>query len=500
MKKTLPVLGVVLCLSLGHPLQAQDPASEPAIIASAATFDAAQLDQLLGPIALYPDALIALMLPAATDSSDIVLAARFLRDGGDTDQAENQPWDESVRALARYPDVLKWMDLNLAWTKQLGEAFLAQPAEVMNAVQRLRAAARAAGTLVDTPQQQVVVDNSAISIMPAQPDVIYVPYYDPTIVYVSSPRYYSAPLFSFSPAYATGFWLSYNLDWQRHRVWCVNPPERERYWRENYFSWHRPTPRGQIAYASTPRYYREWTPRTGPSHARPSGASRVTAAVARPPIVTDAPRYDRRSNDAGTERWRDERNAPTGNYRSGVSRAPAPSRATAPAAVSQPLANPLPQPLTSPLPSRLPDVQPATAPRPTTAPAYRGGVDRERGERTTGPRNTAPAHSQTAPPATTAPRVFPGNATHSASPDRPNFNRSRPSIAPAAPATSAAPAAPAAPTTTYVSRGRQAAPETPPAAQPQSAQATNSNDNRGNANGPSEERHAPPIGRARFGR
>src|SRR5581483_9486390 len=161
---------------------------------------------------------IALILPAATNSSDIVLAARYLASGGDAAQVDNQPWDDSVRALTHYPEVIRWMDQNLAWTKQVGDAFAAQPTDVMNAVQRLRAKARAAGTLTDTPQQQVVTDDNAIAIVPTQPDVIYVPYYDPEVVYVPHDEFYGYPYFTFGAPYATGFWLSFNLDWRHHRV------------------------------------------------------------------------------------------------------------------------------------------------------------------------------------------------------------------------------------------------------------------------------------------
>src|SRR5687767_10083583 len=149
---------------------------------------AEELDQLLAPIALYPDALIALILPASTVPTDIVLAARHLRDNpGDRSQIEHRAWDESVKSLTNYPEVLKWMDENLHWTRQIGEAFAAQPADVMQAVQRLRAKARAAGTLADTPQQQVIAEQQVIRIVPAQPDVIYVPHYEPEVVFVDRP-------------------------------------------------------------------------------------------------------------------------------------------------------------------------------------------------------------------------------------------------------------------------------------------------------------------------
>ena len=108
-----------------------------------------------------------------------MLAARYIASNGDPAQVANQPWDDSVESLVRYPDVLKWMDQNLEWTTAVGEAFLDQPADVMNSIQGLRAEALAAGNLTDTPQQQVVQEETGVRIVPAQPDVTYVPQYDP---------------------------------------------------------------------------------------------------------------------------------------------------------------------------------------------------------------------------------------------------------------------------------------------------------------------------------
>lgn len=246
MKKTLAV--VLGLAAAGGPAAAQTPPLAPAPTPAnqpiaVARHDEAQLDQLLGPIALYPDALIALILPASTVPTDVVLAARLLRESpGDPAQIDNSPWDDSVKSLARYPDLLRWMDENLAWTQQLGAAFATQPADVMNTIQRLRSRARAAGTLVDTPQQQVIVQGNTISIVPAQPDIIYVPYYDPVVVYQTRPAFSTDPFFRFSPAYPTGFWLAYNMDWDHHRVWVVNRRDRDRYWRDHRNSWHRPPP------------------------------------------------------------------------------------------------------------------------------------------------------------------------------------------------------------------------------------------------------------------
>lgn len=190
-----------------------------------------ELDRLLAPIALYPDALIALILPASTVPADVVLAARLLRDNPDdrAAQVEQAAWDESVKSLTNYPEVLAWMDENLPWTKQLGEAFVAQPADVMQAVQRLRAKARVAGTLVDTPQQQVITEPHVIRIVPAQPDVIYVPSYDPDIVFYGSPYYYGypQPFLTFGIGVAVGSWLAFDCDWHRHTIWAG---DRHRRW------------------------------------------------------------------------------------------------------------------------------------------------------------------------------------------------------------------------------------------------------------------------------
>ena len=226
------VLPAVTLAQTGTP--ALPPASATTGNPTALRLEPAQLETLLGPVALYPDALIALILPAATEPSDIVLAARFLAANSTSLALENQPWDESVRSLARYPDIIKWLDENLAWTKQLGEAFLAQPAEVMQAIQRLRARARAAGTLIDTPEQKIVSEGEIILIEPAQPAVIYVPRYDPEIVYVTRAPGWNTPYLFFGLGFATGAWLNYDCDWSGRTIWVGN-------WRQRAHStWVRP--------------------------------------------------------------------------------------------------------------------------------------------------------------------------------------------------------------------------------------------------------------------
>lgn len=247
-----------------------------------------QLDQLLGPIALYPDALIAIMLPATTSSAEIVLAARYLQAGHDPAQADAQPWDDSVRSLTHYPDTIRWMDENLAWTKQLGDAFLAQPNDVMSAIQRLRARALAAGTLFSNAQQQVIVEGDIIRIVPAQPEIIYAPYYNSEVIYVPRPAYsyYDAPWVSFGAGFSTGWWLGYNLDWGQRRIWVIDRQHRERYWRDHR-DWHpgfAPLP-GRPGYAGNPPWH-TWQP--SPNHPRPPHPTNLPARL-RPEIAQPAP-------------------------------------------------------------------------------------------------------------------------------------------------------------------------------------------------------------------
>lgn len=213
----------VLLLALGfaasiQPAAAEEDNATPAQ-APAPLLSSDQLRELLGPIALYPDPLISLILPASTVTSDIVMADRFITSGGNPDEVESKPWDPSVKGLVRYPDTLKWLDDNLDWTAQVGDAFSNQPGDVMDAIQSLRAKAKELGNLADTPEQRVVQDDegdNVIRVVPAEPDSIYVPSYDPEVVYVDRPV--AEPLVYFSPPYVVGPWLDYDCDWYHHRV------------------------------------------------------------------------------------------------------------------------------------------------------------------------------------------------------------------------------------------------------------------------------------------
>jgi hypothetical protein len=209
--KLLFKIPVLLCLFTGTALSVRAQEAIPPPMPTYQALPAAQLDQLLGPIALYPDPLIAEILPASTLAAQIVLADRYVTGGGDPNQIGQQPWDASVQAVARYPSVLKWMDDNLNWTEELGQAFLNQQPDVMSSIQRLRATASKLGNLQSSPQQQVIADGSDIEIVPADPQVIYVPVYQPDQVYYDAAD--GSPFITFGGGWPFGLWMDYDCDW-----------------------------------------------------------------------------------------------------------------------------------------------------------------------------------------------------------------------------------------------------------------------------------------------
>ncbi|HZP87030.1 MAG TPA: DUF3300 domain-containing protein [Burkholderiales bacterium] len=189
---------------------AQEPAAGPILAylppPSAAvqeTFSQQELDRLVAPIALYPDALLAQVLMASTYPVDVVEAARWVRAHpeikGDAlqDALQEQNWDPSVKGLVVVPQVLTMMDEKLDWTEKLGDAFLAQQQVVMDTVQSLRARAQAAGNLTSTPQHNVIAEGTTIRIEPASPEVIYVPMYNPAVIY--GPWWWPTPPYYWYP-------------------------------------------------------------------------------------------------------------------------------------------------------------------------------------------------------------------------------------------------------------------------------------------------------------
>lgn len=207
----------------------------------------AQLEQLLAPIALYPDALLAQIMMAATYPLEVVQADRWLQDSNNADlqgdelsaTLEQQPWDPSIKSLVPFPQVLRMMDGNLAWTEQLGDAFITNQSALMDAVQQLRERARAAGTLQSTPQQVVSYADQVTTITPPSTEIVYVPVYDPVYAYgpwpyAEYPPYYFPSYFGGVSLNGYGFgWIGIGIvlplwewghwDWGHHRLRVGNP-------------------------------------------------------------------------------------------------------------------------------------------------------------------------------------------------------------------------------------------------------------------------------------
>ena len=209
MRKTLFV-PLVLLMACALPAWCQDDDSN-------GYFSPEQLDNLLAPIALYPDPLLAQVLVAATFPDQIDEASRFVRANNDPNYIDEEPWDVSVKAVAHYPTVLFTMADKLDWTTALGQAYVSQSTDVMTSVQRLRVQARSAGNLMSTPQQEVREDNGYVEIWPAQPQYIYVPVYDPAMIYYRQPGFHLG--LSFGRGFFIGAWLNNDFDWRYHRVY-----------------------------------------------------------------------------------------------------------------------------------------------------------------------------------------------------------------------------------------------------------------------------------------
>jgi uncharacterized membrane protein YgcG len=224
----------------GFAYQADQSAAPPPPQAAQQTPE--QLQQLVAPIALYPDALVAQILAAATYPAEVVEADRWMQQHTDlkgkklADVVNKQSWDPSVKALAQFPSVLANMDKNLSWTSSLGDAYVNQQQDVMDAVQVMRGRAQSAGNLNSTPQENVTTQGQAIVIEPVNPDVVYVPQYDPWLVYGAPlgvwPGWYPYPgLYvagagiAFGVGFGLGFfggfgwgWGHWGFDWHNRTV------------------------------------------------------------------------------------------------------------------------------------------------------------------------------------------------------------------------------------------------------------------------------------------
>jgi hypothetical protein len=209
---------------------------------SGAQLSPQELQQLVAPIALYPDALVAQILAASTFPTEIVEADRWMQSHSGlkgeelAKEVDKQSWDPSVKAVTQFPSVLENLDKNLSWTSSLGDAYANQTQAVTDAVQTLREQARNAGHLNSSEQETVTTQGNTIVIQPANPDVVYVPAYDPWLVYgapiVAYPGWYPVPGifwggvgFSFGIGFGIGFlggfgwgWGHWGADWGGHRV------------------------------------------------------------------------------------------------------------------------------------------------------------------------------------------------------------------------------------------------------------------------------------------
>src|SRR5260370_11834130 len=173
-----------------------------------------ELQQLVAPIALYPDALIAQILAASTYPAEIVEADRWMQSHSNfkgeelAKEVDKQPWDPSVKALTQFPSVLENMDKNLSWTSSLGDAYANQQQDVTDAVQAMRQQAHKAGHLSSNEQEKVTTQGNTIIIEPANPEVVYVPAYDPWLVYrepiVADPAWYPVPRI-----FLAGAWIGF---------------------------------------------------------------------------------------------------------------------------------------------------------------------------------------------------------------------------------------------------------------------------------------------------
>lgn len=234
LKRSTQLLAVGLSLLISVPSRGyQNPESADSAggAADAAPMSAAELQALVAPIALYPDALVAQILAAATFPDQVAVADYWVQQnhqltGASLMQAvDKQSWDASVKALTQFPTVLDNLAKNLTWTSSLGEAYHDQASEVMAAVQALRAKAKAEGNLKSTPQMSVVQQTpQTIVIQPANPQVVYVPEYNPAVVYgypYVTPGYTAAAVASGALAFGAGIalgslgggWNSWNCNW-----------------------------------------------------------------------------------------------------------------------------------------------------------------------------------------------------------------------------------------------------------------------------------------------
>jgi hypothetical protein len=233
---------LLCCLLVQFTAQASGASQSTNSPTAAPQLSAQELQQLVAPIALYPDALVAQILAAATYPTQVVEADRWMQRHSNikgeelAKEVDKQDWDPSIKALAQFPSVLENMDKNLSWTSSLGEAYANEPEDVTNAVQEMRQQAEKAGHLNSNEQERVTAQGNTIVIEPVSPDVVYVPAYDPWLVYgapiVAYPGWYPVPgIFwggvglSFGVGFGVGYfggfgwgWGHWGYDWHDRRA------------------------------------------------------------------------------------------------------------------------------------------------------------------------------------------------------------------------------------------------------------------------------------------
>lgn len=339
---TLVKLIVICCLPLTA-VSCQAQSQLPSSFATSADFSRAELDQMLAPIALYPDTVLSHVLIAATYPLEVVQADRWARahsalsPEAAVDAAEAEPWDPSVQALVAFPQVLERMSKDLQWTQRLGDAFLMDEARVMDAIQQLRQKAYAAGSLQGLEHVTVQREKKVIIIEPAVERVVYIPYYDSRVVYGNwwwddyPPLYWHHPRphlhvggFYWGPrAYLGSSFFFTSFHWQQRRVVHVEHRHHHprlysgrsiarydgaRHWR------HNPVHRRGVEYRS-PRLREHYSDRRTSVH-RFQDTSERRAAFTRKQVGLDHPRAQeqtrreraaavrQRLNDAPGRDWR----------------------------------------------------------------------------------------------------------------------------------------------------------------------------------------------------
>lgn len=235
------------------------------VVAEEDKLSSQELEELVGRIALYPDELVAQVLPASTFPLDVVEAARFVgQNESVSEPPEDTAWDPSVISLLAFPTVLAMMSDDIGWTRQLGDALWVQEADVYDAIQAFRQRVEAAGNLESNEKVVVVKEKETITIVPAQPEVVYVPVYQPqtVVVYRSSP----APLIVWGSAIAFSAW-AYSVSWGRHHHHSVHYHRHySRHYHNHHYKKHRKHYRSSSKYGHRGG---SWKPSHRPGSGRP---------------------------------------------------------------------------------------------------------------------------------------------------------------------------------------------------------------------------------------